>query len=36
MWVLEKDEKVRTLLKNEELVEMQKKLFSQDLRSFSS
>ncbi|CAK74528.1 unnamed protein product (macronuclear) [Paramecium tetraurelia] len=35
MWVFEKDQKVRNLLKNKELVQIQKQLFSQDLDNLS-
>ncbi|CAD8058767.1 unnamed protein product [Paramecium sonneborni] len=36
LWLIEKDESVRALLKNKEIVEMQKLLFSPDLKSFSN
>ncbi|CAD8125274.1 unnamed protein product [Paramecium sonneborni] len=36
MWVFEKDQRVRNLLKNKELVEIQKQLFAQDFDNFSS
>ncbi|CAD8111280.1 unnamed protein product [Paramecium sonneborni] len=35
MWVYEKDQKVRNLLKNKELIEIQKQLFAQDLDNLS-
>ncbi|CAD8130707.1 unnamed protein product [Paramecium sonneborni] len=36
MWVFEKDQRVRNLLKNKELVEIQKQQFAQDFDNFSS
>ncbi|CAD8102380.1 unnamed protein product [Paramecium sonneborni] len=36
MWVFEKDQRVRNLLKNKELIEIQKQMFSQDIDNFSS
>ncbi|CAD8210407.1 unnamed protein product [Paramecium octaurelia] len=35
IWIIEKNPNVRSLLKNEEMIKMQKKLFSQDLQNFS-
>ncbi|CAK74524.1 unnamed protein product (macronuclear) [Paramecium tetraurelia] len=35
LWVFEKDQRVRNLLKNKELIEMQKLFFSQDIKSTS-
>ncbi|CAD8129545.1 unnamed protein product [Paramecium sonneborni] len=36
IWTIEKDASVRSILKNKEMIEMQKKLFSQDLATFSN
>ncbi|CAD8100903.1 unnamed protein product [Paramecium primaurelia] len=36
IWLKEKDKSVRALLKNKEMVEMQKQLFSHDLKTFSA
>ncbi|CAD8113161.1 unnamed protein product [Paramecium sonneborni] len=36
MWVFEKDQRVRNLLKNKELIEIQKQLFSQDQDNLSN
>ncbi|CAK74512.1 unnamed protein product (macronuclear) [Paramecium tetraurelia] len=35
LWVFEKDQRVRNLLKNKELIEMQKLVFSKDIKSTS-
>ncbi|CAD8077908.1 unnamed protein product [Paramecium sonneborni] len=35
MWVYEKDQRVRNLLKNKELIEMQKLIFSRDIQTMS-
>ncbi|CAD8125983.1 unnamed protein product [Paramecium sonneborni] len=35
VWIQEKDSNVRSILKNQELLEMQKQLFSKDLKSFA-
>ncbi|CAD8114051.1 unnamed protein product [Paramecium primaurelia] len=36
IWMIEKDESVRAFLKNKEMIEIQKLLFSHDLKTFSS
>ncbi|CAD8172290.1 unnamed protein product [Paramecium pentaurelia] len=36
IWTIEKHSSVRSILKNKEMIEMQKKLFSRDLASFSN
>ncbi|CAD8204147.1 unnamed protein product [Paramecium pentaurelia] len=36
IWMIEKDESVRAFLKNKEVIEIQKLLFSHDLKTFSS
>ncbi|CAK64635.1 unnamed protein product (macronuclear) [Paramecium tetraurelia] len=36
IWIIEKHPSVRSLLKNEEMIVMQKKLFSKDLQNFSN
>ncbi|CAK64563.1 unnamed protein product (macronuclear) [Paramecium tetraurelia] len=36
IWMIEKDESVRALLKNKEMIEMQKILFSHDLKTLSA
>ncbi|CAD8120542.1 unnamed protein product [Paramecium sonneborni] len=35
LWIFEKDQRVRNLLKNKELIEMQKLFFSKDIKSIS-
>ncbi|CAD8112077.1 unnamed protein product [Paramecium sonneborni] len=36
LWIIEKHDSVRKILKNQEMIEMQKRLFSQDLINFSN